>query len=39
MSSGLFINVIYKLCLQIIYIFIIYEEDLAFNNLQGFDMP
>ena len=36
MSSGSFKNVIYKMCLQIIYIYVIcmYKEDLALNNLQ-----
>ena len=33
MSSGLFKNVIYKMCLQIIYSVYIYKEDLVLNNL------
>ena len=32
MSSGLFKNVIYKMCLEMILY--IYKEDLALNNLQ-----
>ena len=34
MSSGLFENVIYKMCLQIIYLIYMYKEDFALNNLQ-----
>ena len=38
MNSGSFANVIYKMCLQIMYIFNIYiymyKEDLELNNLQ-----
>ena len=34
MSSGLFRNVIYKMCLQIIYSIYMFKEDLALNNLQ-----
>ena len=33
MSSGSFKNVIYKMCLEIIYLIYIYK-DLALNNLQ-----
>ena len=29
-------NIINKMCLQIIYLKYMYEEDLALNNLQGF---
>ena len=34
MSSDSFKNIIYKMCLEIIYIIYIYKEDLALNNLQ-----
>ena len=34
MSTELFKNVIYKMCLEIIYLIHIYEEDLALINLQ-----
>ena len=34
MSSGSFKNVINKMCLHIIYLEFLYEEDLALNNLQ-----
>ena len=34
MSSGLFKNVIYKMCLEIIYLMHMYKKDLALNNLQ-----
>ena len=34
MSSGPFKNVIYKTCLEIIYLIYIYKKDLALNNLQ-----
>ena len=34
MSSGLFKNVINKMCLEIIYLIYMYEKDLALNNLQ-----
>ena len=36
MNSGSFKRVIYKMCLQITYIYLIYmyKEDLALNNLQ-----
>ena len=34
MSSGLFQNVIYKICLEIIYLIYMYKKDLALNNLQ-----
>ena len=35
MSSGLFNNVINKICLEIIYLIDIYKKNLASNNLQG----
>ena len=34
MSSGSFKDVIYKMCLEIIYYYIMYKKDLALNNLQ-----
>ena len=34
MSSDLFKNAIYKMCLKIIYLIYMYKEDLALNNLQ-----
>ena len=34
MSSGSFKTVIFKMCLEIIYLIYIYKEDLALNNLQ-----
>ena len=34
MISGSFKNVIYKMCLQIIYLIHIYKQDLVSNNLQ-----
>ena len=34
MNSGLFKNVIHKMCLEIIYIIYMDEKDLAWNNLQ-----
>ena len=34
MSSVLFKNVIYKMCLEIIYLIYMYKKDLALNNLQ-----
>ena len=34
MNTGLFNNIAYKRCLQIINIDM-YKQDLAFNNLQG----
>ena len=33
-SSGSFKNVIYKMCLQIMYIFDMYKQDLTLNNLE-----
>ena len=36
MSSGLFKNAIYKMCLEIIYSICVYKRDLALNNLQWF---
>ena len=33
MSSGSFKNVIYKMCLEIIYLIYMYKKDLASNNL------
>ena len=32
MSSGSFKNVIYKMCLQIIYLIYMYKKDLTLNN-------
>ena len=34
MYSGSFKNVIYKMCLEIIYLIYMYKEDLALNNRQ-----
>ena len=34
MSSGSFKDVIYKMCLEIIYSIYMYKKDLALNNLQ-----
>ena len=34
MSSDSFINVIYKMCLEIIYSIYMYKMDLALNNQQ-----
>ena len=34
MSTGLFKNVINKMCLGIIYLVDMYKKDLALNNLQ-----
>ena len=34
MSSGSFKNVIYKMCLEIIYPMYVYKKNLALNNLQ-----
>ena len=34
MSTGSFKGVIYKMCLEIIYLIYIYKKDLAINNLQ-----
>ena len=34
MNSGSFKDVVYKMCLEIIYLIYIYEKDLALNNLQ-----
>ena len=36
MSSGSFKNVIYKMCLEIIYLIYMYKNDLVLNNLQWF---
>ena len=33
-SSGSFKNVIYKMCLEIIYVIYMYKKDLALKNLQ-----
>ena len=33
MRSGLFKNIINKICLQIIYLFYMNKQDLSFNNL------
>ena len=35
-SSGTFKNVIYKMCLEIIYLIWMNKKDLALNNLQWF---
>ena len=35
MISGLFKNVIDKMCLEIIYLIYMYKKDLALNTLQG----
>ena len=32
--SGSFKNIVYKMCLQIIYLIYVYKENLALNNLQ-----
>ena len=34
MNSGLFKNVINKMCLQLIYLIYMYKQDLVLNNLQ-----
>ena len=34
MSPGTFENVIYKMCLEIMYLIYVYKKDLAFNDLQ-----
>ena len=34
MSTDLFKNVIYKMCLEITYLIYMYKEDLTLNNLQ-----
>ena len=34
MSTDSYQNVIYKMCLEIIYLIYMYENDLALNNLQ-----
>ena len=34
MSSGSFKNVIYKMCLEILYLMYMYKKDLVLNNLQ-----
>ena len=34
MSSGSFKNVIYKICLEIIYSILMYKKSLELNNLQ-----
>ena len=39
MNLGSFKNVIYKMCLEIIYLIYMYKKDLALNNLQWFYMP
>ena len=36
MCSGSFKNVIYKMCLETIYLTYMYKKDLALNNLQWF---
>ena len=32
MSSGLFKNVLYKMCLEILYLIYMYKKDLTLNN-------
>ena len=34
MSSGSFKDVIYKMCLEIMYLIYMYKNDLVLNNLQ-----
>ena len=34
LTSGLFKIIIYKMCLEIIYLIFMYKKDLALNNLQ-----
>ena len=34
MSSGSFKNVIYKMCLEIIYLIYMYKKDLVLSHLQ-----
>ena len=34
MNSVSFKNVIYKMCLEILYLIYMYKKDLALNNLQ-----
>ena len=34
MSSDLFKDVIFKMCLEITYLIYMYEKDLALNNIQ-----
>ena len=34
MSSGLFKDIIYKMCLEIIYLMYMYKKALALNDLQ-----
>ena len=36
MSLGSYKNVIYKMCLEIIYLIYMYKKDLELNNLQWF---
>ena len=35
MSSGPFKNIIYKMCLEIIYLIYMYKKNLALDNLQS----
>ena len=35
MSSGSFKNVIYKMCLEIMYLIYMHEKELTLNNLHG----
>ena len=39
MSSGLFKDVIDKICLEIIYSIYMYKKDLALNNIKMVDIP
>ena len=39
MSSGSFKNVIYKMCLEIIYLIYMSKDDLPLNNLQWLICP
>ena len=39
MISGSFKNVIKKMCLQIVYLICMYENDFALNNQQGLICP
>ena len=39
MNSGRFKNVIYKTCLEIIYLIYMNKKDLALDNQQMVDMP
>ena len=39
MSSGSFKNIIYKMCLEIVYLIYKYKKNLALNNPTMVDMP